>query len=85
MAQSDVARLTERVSALVEQGLGLLAASAAALSDQAVGARFEPSTVGVTLGAILVLALLSAVGAMRRVVRIDPMAATSRTGAGGLA
>lgn len=65
--------------------IGLLALAAAALSEQAVGVRFEPAVIIATAVAILVLGLLAAVGSMRRVVKLDPAAATVRSTGGGLA
>jgi putative ABC transport system permease protein len=65
--------------------IGLLGLAAAALSEQAVGVRFEPSVIVATAVAILVLGLLAAVGSMRRVVKLDPAAATVRSAGGGLA
>lgn len=65
--------------------VGLLALAAVALSEQAVGVRLEPAVIIATAVAILVLGLLAAVGSMRRVVKLDPAAATVRTTGGGLA
>ncbi|HEX6844126.1 MAG TPA: FtsX-like permease family protein, partial [Actinomycetota bacterium] len=65
--------------------VGLLALSAAALSEQAVGVRFDPVSIGTTAAALVVLGLLASVASMRRVASIDPAAATVRTGGGGLA
>ena len=48
-------------------------------------ATVEPSTVITTSVAILLLGVLAALGAMRRVARIDPAAATTRLVGGGLA
>ena len=48
-------------------------------------ATVEPSTVIATSVAILLLGVLAALGAMRRVARIDPAAATTRLVGGGLA
>jgi ABC-type antimicrobial peptide transport system permease subunit len=48
-------------------------------------ATVEPSVVITTSVAILVLGVLAALGAMRRVARIDPAAATTRLTGGGLA
>jgi putative ABC transport system permease protein len=79
------------VQVVVVVGVGLLIAMAllglagAALSSQQVGVRVEPSTLGLTIVAIVALGLLAAVGAMRRVARLDPAAATTRTAGGGLA
>jgi putative ABC transport system permease protein len=79
------------VQVVVVVGIGLLIAmallglAAAALSSQQVGVRVEPSTLGLTVVAVVALGLLAAVGAMRRVARLDPAAATARTAGGGLA
>jgi putative ABC transport system permease protein len=73
------------IGAGVLLAVGLLSLAAAALSDQAVGVRFEPGVIVGTAGAILILGLLAAVGSMRRVVKLDPASATVRTAGGGLA
>jgi putative ABC transport system permease protein len=65
--------------------VGLLGLAAAALSDQAVGVRFDIGAIVGTAAAILVLGLVAAVGSMRRVVKLDPASATVRTAGGGLA
>lgn len=64
---------------------GLVAVAAAGASSGSLEVRLEPAVAAVTVGAILVLGLLSAGAAMRRVVRLDPAAATQRSGGGGLA
>ncbi len=48
-------------------------------------ATVEPTTVITTSAAVLLLGVLAALGAMRRVARIDPAAATTRLVGGGLA
>jgi putative ABC transport system permease protein len=65
--------------------IGLLSFAAAAASTDAFEVRADPIVVATTSGAILGLALLASVGSMRRVLRIDPASATTRTAGGGLA
>ncbi len=48
-------------------------------------AKVDPRVLLVSSAAILILGVAAAVGAMRRVVRIDPAAATARLAGGGLA
>ena len=62
--------------------LTLLSISAA--SSAAFTARIEPKIVILTAFAILLLGIVAAFGAMRRVAKIDPAAATSRLTGGGL-
>jgi len=63
--------------------LTVLAVSAASSSD--FSATVEPKVVATTSIAIMLLGVLGAVGAMRRIARIDPAAATTRLVGGGLA
>ena len=65
--------------------VGLVAVAAAGASSGSLEVRLEPAIAAVTVGAILGLGLLSTGAAMRRVVRLDPAAATQRSGGGGLA
>ncbi len=48
-------------------------------------AKVDPRVLLISSAAILILGVAAAVGAMRRVVRIDPAAATARLAGGGLA
>ena len=48
-------------------------------------ATVEPSTIVTTSIAIVVLGIVASIGAMRRVAKIDPAAATARLAGGGLA
>lgn len=73
------------IGAGVLVAIGLLGLAAAALSEQAVGVRFEPTVIVTTATAILALGLLAAVGSMRRVLKLDPASATVRATGGGLA
>lgn len=59
--------------------------SVSAASSAAFSAVVEPEVVVVTSIAIMLLGVLAAFGAMRRVARIDPAAATTRFTGGGLA
>jgi putative ABC transport system permease protein len=54
-------------------------------SSSGFTAVVEPSVVVTTSVAILVLGIVASIGAMRRVARIDPAAATGRLAGGGLA
>jgi putative ABC transport system permease protein len=80
-----VAQVVLVVGAGTTLAIGLLAAAAAAASTDAFEVRADPAVVAITSGAILGLALLASIGSMRRVLRIDPAAATTRTAGGGLA
>lgn len=57
----------------------------AGFSNPSFTATIEPSVVLTTSIAILVLGIVAAFGAMRRVAKIDPAAATQRLAGGGLA
>ncbi len=59
-------------------------ALSAASSDE-FAAQTEPSVLSVTSVLIVVLGVSASVGAMRRVAKIDPAAATARMAGGGLA
>ena len=63
--------------------LTIFAVSAA--SSAAFSATTEPSVLLITSISILVLGMLASIGAMRRVTKIDPAAATARMAGGGLA
>jgi putative ABC transport system permease protein len=71
---------------LVGVGLAaLLLAAVASVSSDAFPISAEPGLIGATGGAVLVLALLASLASVRRIARLDPTAAASRGGAGGLA
>ena len=57
---------------------------ATASSSTALQTTVDPMSVLTTGGLILVLALCASIGAMRRVARLDPFAATQRQAGGGL-
>jgi putative ABC transport system permease protein len=62
---------------------GLVAAGlffASTRGESTLGLQFNPTTVGITLVAVLGLAILTSLVAVRRVLRINPIEAT--TGAG---
>jgi putative ABC transport system permease protein len=80
-----VAQVVLVVGAGTVLAIGLLAVAAAAASTDAFEVRADPTVVAITSGAILGLALLASIGSMRRVLRIDPASATTRTAGGGLA
>jgi putative ABC transport system permease protein len=80
-----VAQVVLVVGAGTTLAIGILAVAAAAASTDAFEVRADPAVVAITSGAILGLALLASIGSMRRVLRIDPAAATTRTAGGGLA
>ena len=63
--------------------LTIFAVSAA--SSAAFSATTEPSVLLITSISILILGVLASIGAMRRVTKIDPAAATARMAGGGLA
>ena len=56
-----------------------------AASSDGFAAKTEPSVLLVTSALIVVLGVAASVGAMRRVAKIDPAAATARMAGGGLA
>ena len=73
------------VQALLVVGLGALIGSAAtatllALTRDVFGATLDPATTATTVGVIVVLGLLASVGAVRRVLAIDPVGATTTGG-----
>ena len=80
-----VAQVVLVVGAGTVLAIGLLAVAAAAASTDAFEVRADPTVVAITSGAILGLALVASIGSMRRVLRIDPASATTRTAGGGLA
>mgnify|MGYP002681447416 CR=1 FL=1 len=51
-----------------------------ALSRDVFGAGLSPSTTAATVGLIVVIGLVASVGAVRRVLAIDPVRATSKGG-----
>ena len=63
--------------------LTVIAVSASA--SETFTAKVDPRVLLVSSAAVLILGVAAAVGAMRRVVRIDPAAATARLAGGGLA
>jgi putative ABC transport system permease protein len=74
-----VGALAVQVMAVVGGGLvvgGVLAAVALSSSGTGIAARIEPTSVLLTTIALLVLSALACLGAGRRVVRLDPAAAT---------
>lgn len=62
-----------------------MAAVSVRFASESVGVGLDPAVVVSTVGAVLLLALVAAVASVRRIVRLDPAAATVRTGGGGLA
>ena len=73
------------IQALVVVGLGALIGSAVAagllaLTRDVFGATLSPVTTVTTVGVIVVLGLLASVGAVRRVLAIDPINATTTGG-----
>lgn len=78
------------VQVLIVVGLGvalaaLLLLAAASASDASFPISVDPTLLAGTGGAMLALGLVASLASARRILRIDPMAATSRSGAGGLA
>jgi putative ABC transport system permease protein len=59
--------------------------SVSATSSDTFAATMDPSVVLVTSVVIMVLGVIASIGAMRRVAKIDPAAATARLAGGGLA
>ena len=73
------------IQVLVVVGLGALIGSAVtagllALSKDVFGAGLSPSTTATTIGLIVVISLVASIGAVRRVLAIDPVQATSKGG-----
>ena len=73
------------IQVLVVVGLGALIGSAItagllALSRDVFGAGLSPSTTAATVGLIVVIGLVASLGAVRRVLAIDPVRATSKGG-----
>lgn len=73
------------IQVLVVVGLGAVIGSAVtagllALSRDVFGAGLSPSTTATTIALIVVIGLVASVGAVRRVLAIDPVQATSKGG-----
>ena len=73
------------IQVLVVVGLGALigtmvTAALLALTTDVFGAALSPATTATTVGVIVVLGLVASVGAVRRVLAIDPVNATSTGG-----
>jgi putative ABC transport system permease protein len=64
---------------------GGLLVVAAATSSAGFRVTADPALIVTTGGAVLLLAIAASIGAIRRVTRLDPAAATSRGAGGGLA
>jgi len=64
---------------------GGLLVVAAATSSAGFRVTADPALIVTTGGAVLLLAIVASIGAIRRVTRLDPAAATSRGAGGGLA
>jgi len=64
---------------------GALLTVAAATSNAGFKVEADPGLVATTGGAVLLLAIVASIGAIRRVVKLDPAAATARGAGGGLA
>lgn len=69
------------IQVLLVVGFGSLLGSAVtagllALTTDVFGASLDPTTTTITVGAIVVLGLAASIGAIRRVLAIDPVAAT---------
>ncbi|MGE5226589.1 MAG: ABC transporter permease [Planctomycetaceae bacterium] len=73
------------IGAAIAIAVPLTIVSVSASSSAAFTATTDPSVFVVTSIAILALGILASVGAMRRVAKIDPAAATARMVGGGLA
>lgn len=74
------------IQVLVVVGLGALVGTAVtaallALTRDVFGAGLSPTTTATTVGLIVVLGLVASVGAVRRVLAIDPASATTTGGA----
>jgi hemin transport system permease protein len=72
------------IGAALAIAIPLTALSVSTASDAAFTATVEPRTVIVTATAIVLLGIASALGAMRRIAKIDPADATSPLTGGGL-
>lgn len=80
--------LALQVTFVTVAGIALAAAllaTVAAVSGDAFPISADPGLIAATGGAVLVLALLASLASLRRIARLDPTAAASRGGAGGLA
>jgi putative ABC transport system permease protein len=73
------------IGAALAIAVPLTIVAVSASSSAAFTATTDPSVFVVTSAAILVLGVLASIGAMRRVAKIDPAAATARMAGGGLA
>ena len=74
--------LVTTVGTAIAGGLLVLAA---ATSNAGFQVRTDPVLILETGGAVLLLAVVASIGAIRRVARLDPAAATARGVGGGLA
>ena len=78
-ARRLVGALAVQVAAVVLGGLAIgsaLAAVALTSSSTGIDARIEPGGLAATVVALAVLATIACIGASRRIVRLDPVAAT---------
>ena len=73
------------IAAALVIAIPLTAFALSAASSDGFAAKTEPSVLLVTSALIVVLGVAASVGAMRRVAKIDPAAATARMAGGGLA
>ncbi|HEX6131850.1 MAG TPA: FtsX-like permease family protein [Actinomycetota bacterium] len=80
-----VAQVVIVIAAGVAIAVGLLLVAARAATTDVFEVRADPGVIAITAAAILALGLVASVASMRRVARIDPATATTRTAGGGLA
>jgi putative ABC transport system permease protein len=73
------------IAAALAIAIPLTGFALSAASSDGFAAKTEPSVLLVTSALIVVLGVAASVGAMRRVAKIDPAAATARMAGGGLA
>jgi putative ABC transport system permease protein len=73
------------IGAALAVAVPLTVFSVSATSSDTFAATTDPSVLLITSALIMILGVVASIGAMRRVEKIDPAAATSRLAGGGLA
>lgn len=73
------------IGAALAIAVPLTVVAVSASSSEAFAATVEPTIIVTTSLAVIVLGIIASIGAMRRVAKIDPAAATQRMTGGGLA
>lgn len=81
LVRNLVVQIVGVMAAGIAVGIGLVLAVASATAGGAIEVELVPGTVLPTVAGLTVLALIGGLGAIRRVLGIDPIRATANTGA----